>query len=58
MTTECNMAGALMEAWREFTISPQQFRQIAAEFAVTLEQVKAATEADFTVSPNLKTMPV
>ena len=37
MTIECNMAGALMEAWREFTISPQQFRQIAAEFAVTLE---------------------
>ena len=25
---------------------------------VTLEQVKAATEADFKVSPNLKTMPV
>jgi hexokinase len=37
MTTECNMAGALMEAWREFSISPQQFQQIAADFAVTLE---------------------
>ena len=37
MTTECNMAGALMEAWREFGISPQQFRRIAADFAVTVE---------------------
>ena len=37
MTTECNMAGALMEAWREFAISPQQFRQIATDFALTLE---------------------
>ena len=37
MTIECNMAGALMEAWREFAISPEQFRRIAADFALTLE---------------------
>ena len=51
MTTECNMAGALMDAWREFSISPQQFRQIAADFAVTVEDGLAGRPSPLQMLP-------
>ena len=51
MTTECNMAEALMEAWREFTIAPAQFQRIAGDFAGTLEDGLAGRPSPLQMLP-------
>ena len=37
MAEECKMADALMEAWREFTLSAEQFGGIVEEFAAAID---------------------
>ena len=37
MAEECKMADALMEAWREFTLSAEQFGRIVEDFAASIE---------------------
>ena len=37
MAETCNMADALIEAWRDFSLSAEQFGRIAEEFAAAIE---------------------
>ena len=37
MAEECKMADALIEAWQEFTLSPEQFGRIVEDFAAAIE---------------------
>lgn len=51
MTTECKMAGALMEAWAAFAISSAQFQRIVQELATTLEDGLAGRPSPLQMLP-------
>ena len=41
MAETCNMADALIEAWRDFSLSAEQFGRIVEEFAAAIDDGRA-----------------
>lgn len=51
MAETCNMADALIEAWREFTLSAEQFGRITEEFAAAIEDGLAQRPSSLQMLP-------